>query len=239
MKKQWQRLELKIDALNLRERALLFAVSALVLITLINTLMLDPLLDRQKQLSLQVRRDQQQIAAMQASIQSALGASAANPDAAALERLKNLRRQASEMQGDLQGLQGRLVSSDKMARLLEDILKENGKLHLVSLKKLPVVVLSRQENAEGKGEGQAGKPAPLPPAGKNEEMPRRDTVFQHSVEIVVQGGYLDIMDYLSQLEALPWQLFWKSARFEVESYPVARLTLTIFTLSLDKTWLDI
>jgi len=230
MKKQWQRLELKIDALNLRERALLFAISALVLVTLINTVMLDPLLDRQKQLSLQVRRDQQQIAAMQAGIQAALGARTANPDAAALERLKNLRQQSAAMQGDLQGLQGKLVSSDKMASLLKDILKENGKLHLVSLKKLPIVVLSRQANAEGKGGGQAGK---------NEDVPRKDVVFQHSVEIVVQGGYLDIMNYLSQLEALPWQLFWKSARLEVETYPVARLTLTIFTLSLDKTWLDI
>jgi MSHA biogenesis protein MshJ len=58
------------------------------------------------------------------------------------------------------------------------------------------------------------------------------------VEIVVQGGYMDMMNYMAALEAMPWQLFWGRAKLSVDEYPNATLTLTLFTLSLDKAWLN-
>ncbi|HWV63216.1 MAG TPA: hypothetical protein VN019_06290 [Oxalicibacterium sp.] len=42
MKQSWQKLVLRIDALTLRERAIIFAVAVLILITLINAVLLDP-----------------------------------------------------------------------------------------------------------------------------------------------------------------------------------------------------
>lgn len=239
MKEQWQRLELRIDALSLRERALAFAIAALVLITLINTLFLDPLLARQKQLSQQVTQEQQQIAAMQAEIQGRVKGSEADPDAANRARLKNLQQQLAALHGDLLNLQKGLVSPDKMATLLEDILKQNNKLHLVSLKKIPAVALNQRIEAGVKGEqGKAAGPGLLQGKEKSEAA-ASETVYQHAVEIVVEGSYLDIMQYLSQLEAMPWQLFWARAKLNVDAYPKTSLTLTLFTLSLDKTWLNI
>ena len=64
-------------------------------------------------------------------------------------------------------------------------------------------------------------------------------VYKHGVELVVKGSYADLTQYLMRLEGLPWQMFWGKAELKVEEYPKATLTLTLFTLSLDKTWLRI
>jgi len=238
MKEQWQRIELRIDALNLRERAMAFAIAALVLIALVNTLLLDPLLDQQKQLSQRVRQQQQQIAAMQAEIQTTVKGSSIDPDAANRARLANLRQQQAKLHGDLLELQKGLISPDKMTALLEDILKRNGKLHLVSLKKLPVVDLNDPTGTSDSSAKEKTGKADWATEKSNANV-ASEGLYQHSVEIVVEGRYLDLMNYLSQLETMPWQLFWSKAELDADAYPKARLTLTLFTLSLEKTWLNI
>jgi MSHA biogenesis protein MshJ len=47
------------------------------------------------------------------------------------------------------------------------------------------------------------------------------------------------MNYLEQLEAMPWQLLWANAKLNVDEYPKSTLTLRLFTLSLDKKWLNL
>ena len=45
--------------------------------------------------------------------------------------------------------------------------------------------------------------------------------------------------YLQTLEKLPTQMFWGMAKMDVVKYPQVELTLTLYTLSLDKTWLQV
>ena len=66
-----------------------------------------------------------------------------------------------------------------------------------------------------------------------------ELLYRHGVELIVRGNYLDMVDYLDALEALPIQLFWTRAALEVEQYPNARLSLTVYTLSLDKKWMKL
>ena len=125
-----------------------------------------------------------------------------------------------------------------MSELLESILKQNGKLRLVSLKTLPVTGLNEMVATENKTAGEKTAVAAASPA-KQESQPAAGFVYMHGVEIMVQGGYLDMMNYMAALEAMPWQLFWSRAKLSVDEYPRATLTLTLFTLSLDKAWLNI
>jgi MSHA biogenesis protein MshJ len=59
------------------------------------------------------------------------------------------------------------------------------------------------------------------------------------VEIVLQGSYLDMVSYMAALEALPVQLFWGKASLDAQQYPNSRLTLTLYTLSLDQKWMKL
>lgn len=232
MKQYWQKLETRIDALSLRERAMAFAIAALLLITAVDTIFLDPLLRQQKAASQQVTQDQQQIAALQSEIRVRVASHDLDPDGPSRIRLHDLKQQSDKLHEELKTMQKGLVSPDKMASLLEDMLKRNGKLQLTTLKTLPATLLNPPAEANAAAKKTNGAQADKAPAAK-------EAVYKHGVEVVVQGSYLDILDYLTQLEAMPWQLFWANAKLNVNAYPKATMTLTLFTLSLDKKWLYI
>lgn len=238
MKEQWKRIEARIDALTLRERAMVFAAAVAVLVAMINLLLLDPLFARQKAASTQIKMEQQQIAAIQQEIEQRVKSRSADPDMAMRERLRVLKMQSEKIHSELIGMQRGLVSPDKMASLLEDILTRNGRLQLVSLKTLPASPLvEAQEEAAAPPKAPVAGPEAL--ATKQADKASVETVYKHGVEIVVQGSYADITNYLTQLEGMPWQLFWAGAALNVDIYPKVSLKLTLFTLSLDKQWLNI
>ncbi len=240
MKQVWLRLEAKIDAMSVRERAMIFGGMALACIVLVNTFILDPLLAQQKQYSQQVKLDLQQMAAIQAEIQMRVSSHDIDPDAPNRARLQALKLQSAKLHNDLGSMQKGLVPPDKVASLLEDLLVKNGRLQLISLKTLPVSLLD--EFAIGGAQPASERKPPsttlLQQSGP-EDKASGDAVYKHAVEIVVQGSYPDMMNYLAELEAMPWQLFWEKARLNVDTYPQSSLTLTLFTLSLDKEWLHI
>jgi MSHA biogenesis protein MshJ len=64
-------------------------------------------------------------------------------------------------------------------------------------------------------------------------------IYKHGVRITVRGSYLDLLSYAAALEKLPEQMFWGEAKLSVEKYPDSLFTLTLYTLSLDKTWLKV
>lgn len=87
----------------------------------------------------------------------------------------------------------------------------------------------------------APAPAPVPAAAPAPAIVPKpgSLLYRHGVEITVRGNYLDMIDYMAALEGLPTQLFWGGAKLEVEDYPTSRLTLTMYTLSLDPKWLKL
>jgi MSHA biogenesis protein MshJ len=64
-------------------------------------------------------------------------------------------------------------------------------------------------------------------------------IYKHEVEIVFQGNYLDMLSYMRELESLPEQVYWNKGKLTVIEYPKASLTLNLFTLSLEKKWLNL
>ena len=237
MKQALQRLILKVDAMSLRERIMIFAGTALTLMLLLNALLFDPQFAQQKRLSQQIKSDQSKIAEMQTEIQQKVQAQALDPDAANKDLLKQLQQQSQQMHADLLGLNNVLVKPENMASVLEDILKRNGKLRLISLNTLPVSSLTASAPKEAKGQSEKiALPVPLATA---QGLADTNEIYKHGVEIVVQGKYLDMMSYMAALEAMPWQLYWGKATMHVDAYPEATLSLTLFTLSLDKKWLNL
>lgn len=242
MKPYWQKLSTRIDAMSLRERVLIFLMAAVILLVLLNLLLLDPQFTRQKQLSQRITGEQAQIAAIQAEIQQKVRAQASDPDAVPRQQLEQARRRATQLRGELQQTQDALVAPEKMPALLEAILKRDGRLQLVSLKTLPVSDLAPAAAADNKVQGVAAPAAAADgaaPTAATAADTGIGTVYRHGVEITVAGSYPDMMRYMAELEAMPWQLYWGKAQLRVESWPQARLTLTLFTLSLDKKWMNL
>ena len=234
MKQAWHKLALKIDAMSLRERAIIFTIAVLILVLLINATLLDPQYAKQSKLSQQIKEQQAQIADIQHQIQQRVKAQANDPDYDVRMRMQALRQRAQQMNDALGDVQKGLVPPDRMAALLESVLKKNDKLLLLSLKTLPV---KRLNDAVDTDEKPAPDASTIPLA--DEESDAVKGVFRHTVELKVQGSYMDMMAYMKSLEDMPWQIFWGNAELTVDVYPKATLTLTLFTLSLDKKWLNL
>lgn len=240
MKQHWQKLSAKIDGLSLRERVIIFAMIAVLAIAVFNALLLDPLFGKQKRLSQQVRTDQALIEQLQGQMRETVK-SRQDPDAENRARLKELRLRLEAMHARLVEMEKGLVSPSRMPALLGDILKRDSRLNLVSLKTLPALPLSEADSVDSvitvqKIAVNAGV-SPKKPAA--DEASDANPVFRHGVEIVVQGSYLNMLQYMDALESMPWQLFWSKAKLQVDEYPKSTLTLTLYTLSLDKKWLNL
>lgn len=223
MKHYWKLACRKVDDMSLRERVMIFVAAASVLITLINATLLDPLLSRQKSLSAQVVHHQEKMKELQAKMQDLLQARRDNEISPLRTRLAQLKQQLQEQDGYLQSRSDRMVEPDKMASLLEQVLDKNDRLQLVELKTLPASLLVEPPRATD-AEPQPGL---------------QKQIFKHGVRITVRGGYLDMLRYLTALEKMPAQMFWGEASLRVDKYPDAVLTLTLYTLSLDRTWLTV
>ncbi|HEX7642670.1 MAG TPA: type II secretion system protein GspM [Burkholderiaceae bacterium] len=242
MKQLWLRYSGRINALALRERVAVFIMLVVVLVGLFDMLVLEPQFARERELSQQVESDQQQSTKVEAQIEALVAAYANDPDVAKRKQLEALLQKSNQMRTQLQDMQKGLIAPDKMAPLLQDILQRNGKLHLVSLHTLPVSdLLEPERKGDSRGQGVAadelkksdGKAdTKALPAGSN-------LVYKHGVEMVVEGSYLDLLDYMQALEAMPWQLFWSKAQLGADDSGKLTLTLTLYTLSLDKNWLAI
>ena len=149
-----------------------------------------------------------------------------------------------------------LIAPQQIAPLLETMLRSNGRLRLIGLATLPVrpvnesidaappvpaaataapkppqaaqmlaSVLNPQEQLGPKANAAPAEPEPIP------------LLYRHGVELTVRGNYLDMVNYMEALESMPARLIWGKANLVVEEYPNARLTLTMYTLSLDKKWM--
>jgi MSHA biogenesis protein MshJ len=223
MQAQFMNLAAKVDGLSLRERTLIFAAAAFLLVSLINALVLDPLLMKQKILSAQVVQQQERMKEAEAQITTLLQAKQADANSPQRERLRVLRQQISEGNAYLKNRRDKLVPPEKMAGLLEKVLNKNDRLKLIALKTLPVSPL-----IETTGDAEAGQKVEL-----------ENQIYKHGVTITVRGSYYDLLQYLTALEKLPTQMYWGVAKMDVVKHPIVELTLTLYTLSLDKTWLQV
>ena len=228
MKRYWELVRGKIDGMSLRERAVIFLAAAFVVVASVNAVLLNPLLVKQTALSAQLVQKQEKTKELQAQLQAHSQARHDDQHSPLRIRLAQLKQRLQEQDGYLQSHRDRLVEPDKMAGLLEQVLNKNDKLQLVELKTLPVSPLVEKPQPSA---------ADLPIGQKQPDLQKQ--VFKHGIQITVRGGYLDMLRYLAALEKMPVQMFWGEVSLSVEKYPDAVLTLTLYTLSLDKTWLTV
>jgi MSHA biogenesis protein MshJ len=244
MKQQWEQIAAKIDALSLRERGIMLAVLAVAIIFIVNTLIIDPQFRKQKMLADQMKTQRAQIAAIQAEIAQRIVMKNQDPDLEIKRILQVRQTQLAQMSSNLLELHKNLVQPEKMAALLENLLKRNRSLQLLSLNSMPAVnVVDALDEAAARAshinKSNLAAQTARPKDAQVQNLNDTGIVYKHEMELVVQGGYLELLNYLRELEALPESVYWSKGQLSVIEYPQARLQLKIFTLSLEKKWLNL
>ena len=177
----------RIDALSLRERAIMFVSLAVALVAAADALVISPRLAEQKALLAQRQAQTAQINALRTTLAGG-GAEADTPSARLARQLTEARARQQALDAEIahglaQGAQGA-----RLPDLLERVLRRYDRLTLLRLATVqPTANAAAQalDNALAK----AGAALPLPLQG---------------VEIVVRGSYPDLAQYVADTEsALP------------------------------------
>jgi MSHA biogenesis protein MshJ len=232
MKQLWDKISLKVDAMSRRERVLIFITLAVIVVALLNALLLEPLFARQKMLRSQLQEQQAKLDSVQTLIAAVVQANSPNATSPQRMQLARIRQELDAGNAFLQSRREKLVQPEKMAEYLRQLLSRNSRLQLVGLQTLPVTPLIEQAAGKGTEIAKPAQPFDITAAQENQ-------VFKHGVKLTVRGNYLDLLQYVKALEGMPQQMFWAKAEMSVIKYPTAELTLTLYTLSLDKIWLQI
>ena len=237
IKQRVLQLAARMDALSLRERGMVFGATVAVLAFAGHTFVLAPQDAKQAALRTQIDQQQAAIAAIDGEITARVEGSRIDPDAQSRARLNTMQQEMGQLGSQLLALEHGLVPPERMGPLVDGILRANGRLKLVSMRTLPAEPLAAP------GAAPAAAAAVAAPAANAVAAPAVASdvplLYRHGVEVAVRGNYLDMVDYMSALDAMPTRMFWGRARLDVETYPTARLTLTLHTLSLDRQWMKL
>ena len=237
MKQLWRKLSTRIDSRTLRERAIVFGLTAGALIFLVFFFFLNPMYAKHQLLLRDMSGQQAKLAVIDAEIAQTLLAHSSDPDAADKRRLEQLGQDANGMRAALTAMQSGMVQPERMTALLEQILKSHTSLRLTSMRTLGES-LAAAPKADAPVAGSAAAIS-APAAAGAVAAPVEQLLHKHGVELVVEGNYLDMLAYLNALEGMQGQLFWSSAKMHVDSYPKASLTLVVYTVNLDKKWIKL
>jgi MSHA biogenesis protein MshJ len=215
----------RIDQLSLRERGLIFGGGVALIYVAWQALLMDPVTVRARaaeQRLVEVRRRGQ--VADEAGL-----AAAQDPAVAAAGRNGALAERLREVDSELASAAQGYVAPERMTELVRGLLASQQGLRLVSLRNLPAESLSRPAGAGNEAGGAAGTPPVSADRGP----------FLHPVEVVVEGDYLSIVNYLHELEKLPWRIHWARLELLAGDYPTNRVRIVIGALSLSRDWMAV
>jgi MSHA biogenesis protein MshJ len=223
---RWYRWQCRFDERSLRERALVVAALLAVVVFAADHLALAPL---QNNWSAQRHHASVAIQALQQR-QSEIAAQAAQALAADLQQRRDLstwRERVEQGDAALRQLGGNLVSANEMVAVLQAVIDRSKGLKLRSLQ-------SMAPTAVGSNAGFAIPAIPAIPA-----KPVKGQLYRHGVEIAVEGSFADLLAYCAALETLPQHLLWGGMKLAADKHPQIVLTLRLYTLSVDRNWLEL
>lgn len=224
MKAQWLKLAARYDALQLRERWLVAAAVLCGIVLIGYSFFVEPALKRAQLAERSSVESRMQLATTQAQ-SATLQSSSLEPDVAARAELAHLKKQLGELAGRLELMENSLVPPQHMTGLLEEMIGRKTGLRLLGLKTLPVAPLLEK------------KTGPEDAAKSVKPVHSSSGLFKHGVEIRLEGSYQELSAYLERLEQSKLKLLWSGVVLSAENHPKLVLTLTVFTLSLDRAWL--
>ncbi len=200
-------------SLSKREKLMVFLTLISVFWAILAKLILEPALEQKKQLNQQLLSMQSQASASELAAVQLETIRKKDPNLENRQQLQTVKSQLSELKQQINQGEKKIVSPQQMATVLRDMLDNHHRLKLVNLETLSTK-----------------------PAIEAEQDP---SIFRHGLAMTLSGQYFDVFHYLEVLESLPWRFYWDNIDYQVKEYPVAEVTLHVYTLSFQEDWLGI
>lgn len=204
-----RRLGRRFDRLSLRERLLITAAVLGVIFAGFNLLVLDRLAARKSQLSAQLNEIVDGIN----STAAALSGEGSGGGLGALARARSLNERLQQTTQELDSASAGLIPPQRMVQVIHDVLDRQTSVTLVSLRTL----------------------APYPLLTDKPDV----GPYVHTVDLVLEGQYLDVLAYLRALEASPWHFYWQSIDLDAGPRPKTLVRVRLGTVSARRDWIQL
>jgi MSHA biogenesis protein MshJ len=225
VKQRIAKLRETIDRLSLRERLFLFAASLVILGGVWEAALAAPLDARKQQAAGKVEALKDRLQSLGTALDAA-AASMAEGMPAQMQQLTALRQRVATGEEEVRVFTSDLVDPKEMRLVLEELLRRQSGLKLVSAINLPAKPLAEGSAEPGDAKGAEGKSS-------------EPQLYRHTLVLTLEGSYLDCLAYLQAVERLPWHLFWSRIEFKENGFPRNDIVLELRTLSLDKEWIGV
>jgi len=192
----WKRQARRIDAMSLRERAILFGTLAVGIAAAADALFIAPRMAEQKAIASQMRQQTSELDTLRLKQAAAGNAAADTPQGRALAALKAVRAEQVRVDAAIAQAGAAGAGRARLPDLLERVLRRHERLTLVSL---------------------SAAPPPLAAASASPEGVAAST--WQGVDLQVAGSYPDLVQYLADIEAALPGLRWGELQIDGRTQP--------------------
>lgn len=196
-----------IDALELRERILILAATIVLLFLAVDAIGLQPTLKAQQVTKQNVSNLEMKLSALREQANLLRYKSTDDSMRSLHESRDRLTAELADLDAIILGQLGALVEPAQAANVLEQVVSKHLGLKMKSLQ-AHAVPLDQTDSTHAQMAG----------------------LSRYQMEFELEGGYLNLLSYLQELESMPWKFFWEKVDFQVEDYPRAVTRLQLYTL---------
>ncbi|TKB51204.1 hypothetical protein FCL40_01205 [Ferrimonas sediminicola] len=203
--KQMQLLRTQFEALSGRERGMMFAALQVVILALGLVMVAEPMWMKLKQLQGSAAQIERQLPQFQAQLLDLNDRLTLDVNESNRLKLERLAEEIAQEQAELGERVVGLILPEQMPSVLAQMLGSVSGVELVSLVSNP-----------------------------SEPLATGSALYQHGLTLRLKGEFFGLMKVLAKMESLPQQFYWQKVDYQVESYPIAVMTLDIYTLGTEK-----
>lgn len=216
----------KIDGRVLRERALIFITALAIIFSLWSFLVQTRFDTERKKLQEDDRKLSLEQADLAAKISTITATMASDPAVAKSHEVSKLNASISEVEAKLSGLSQGLISAGQLPKVLEDVLRSTKSVKLLQVRTLAATELQLSA-------------AKIDVNSDAQPVTGGTGVYKHGVLIRVAGNYSQLIQLMTEIEALQWKFYWESLDYSVKKYPDAEIDIRVFTLSSEEGLLGV
>lgn len=219
MKTHWVKVAARLDAMTNRERVAVFAGGLALIFGLLWAGAIEPVARKARLAQAEVANREQSLLSLSAQKAALETELRRHPDDALAEQVGALEGELARLAGEIQAANVGLVEPSRMVSVLRDLVARTPGVGLVSLETLPAEPFDAPTD---------GTPEPGPGA-----------LYKHGVRLTVEGSYASLLSYCQRLEGLSVRTVWNRTHIDAHRYPSVTMTLTLYTLSLERTWMTL
>lgn len=248
MIKYWRFVLSKIDSLSRRERVMVYVCAAAVVIFVAQQMLFRPLALQRSSFATSIAQQKSEIASMENQLVDLQQQRAADPNEVARAKIKQTETEIDKIDRQLRSYRQQLIAPEEMVRVLETMIRRNRDVRVESIRTLAVVPVidHRKKIGETPSPSETGEAAESMADALTKKLDPSSlfsaddaNLYKHGLEISLGGSYFDLVRYLATLEQGTQGVFWGEASLDASAYPQLKLTLRVYTLSLENVFLKL